>query len=422
MTRSRLFLAGACLLATFGTASAGGFFTNGLPPAGGTQYPTTIPLTGNETIPADTNLPSGLAPQSESLTVTQLQAGDFSSYGSVAFRNALIGGDFGTNLWQRGTAASANISNTLTYYADGWWNLGGASSSVNVTKETGAADITTAYLASARFQRTAANTDTAQICTGQVLTTANSARFQGKVVEFSAHMLTGGNFSAANSQVTMTIGYGTGTDQSAANFAAGSWTSYVAAVAQPTTISSTWTRYSAVANIPLTATQVGVKICFTPVGTAGATDWFEFTGAQLDANPGADNFDGTPNSSFSIAAFERLPQSIEALREYAYFYRFAEPASGAAVNGICQATGANTNACTANLPVVMRAVPTLTITTAGTFKVNIAGTVTTIATPTASTCSASSCAVTAANTNTAGQAELLTGGGGTGKWDVSAEL
>jgi hypothetical protein len=72
--------------------------------------------------------------------------------------------------------------------------------------------------------------------------------------------------------------------------------------------------------------------------------------------------------------------------------------------------------------VMQAAIPTIAITTAGTFKVNIAGVSTTIATPTAGVCASQSCTVTAANTNTAGQAESLTGGGGTGAWDVSAEF
>jgi hypothetical protein len=65
-------LALAGLLAGSGAALAAGFFTNGLPPAGGSQYPTTIPLTGNETFPADTNLASGLNPASEAITAGQI--------------------------------------------------------------------------------------------------------------------------------------------------------------------------------------------------------------------------------------------------------------------------------------------------------------------------------------------------------------
>lgn len=417
-------LAGALALAALLAvpAEAGGYFTNGVPSAGGTQYPNTIPLTGAETIPADTNLSGGQNPQSEAITTTQLAGFAMTGYGSGGWRNGLVGGDLGTNPWQRGTAASADISNTLTYYADQWWNLGGASSAIDVTKETGAADITAGYAASARFQRKSGNTDTAAICTGQVLTSANSTRFQSKLVEFTLHMLAGANFSGASSQVTITIAYGTGSDQSAATFAGGTWTGQ-AAVNQVTTISTTWTRYGVVASVPAMATQIGVKICYTPVGTAGTNDWVEFTGAQLDANASAIGWNGVGTSTLNAASLERRPASIETRLAYAYFYRLVEPASTAAIPAMCQAVGATSNICNVFLPETMRATtPTITITTAGTFKVNIAGTPTTIATPTASVCGTNSCAVTAGNTNTAGQAELLSGGGGTGKWDISAEL
>lgn len=46
-------------------AIAGGLYTNGLPSA--------TSITGNETIPADTNLPSGANPQTEAITVNQLR-------------------------------------------------------------------------------------------------------------------------------------------------------------------------------------------------------------------------------------------------------------------------------------------------------------------------------------------------------------
>jgi hypothetical protein len=48
-----------------GNALAAGFLTNGLPAA-------VAPLTGNETLPADTNLPQGLNPASEAVTLGQL--------------------------------------------------------------------------------------------------------------------------------------------------------------------------------------------------------------------------------------------------------------------------------------------------------------------------------------------------------------
>lgn len=61
-----LLLAGAAALGLATAALAGGMVTN--------QYPAaTLPLTGNETIPADTNLSQGLNPQSEAITIPQIK-------------------------------------------------------------------------------------------------------------------------------------------------------------------------------------------------------------------------------------------------------------------------------------------------------------------------------------------------------------
>lgn len=419
--RMMKLLAAVAVLAFAGcqAADAAGVFTNGVPPAGGSQYPSTIPLTGLETIPADTNLTGGQNPASEAITVQQLVGATSNSYGIKGDPNLLVGGDFGINQWQRGTAASANITSTLTYYADGWWNLGGASSSINVTKETGAADITTAYLASDRFQRTAANTDTTAICTGQVVPTLISAQLQGKTVEFSSHLLAGANFSAAGSQVTMTVGYGTGTDQSAANFAAGTWTGQVN-TSQLTTISTTWSRYSVVAAIPATAKQVGVEICYTPVGTAGTNDWVEFTGAQLDGNAAAVAANGAGGVSGNIGTYSRRALTVEYDLEDLFYQQTNEVAGLYLAPGMVSAT--NVERAILPLSGTMRATPTCTF-TAGGFDWNIAGTNGAVGTLTQVTGSTASLLVIGdTKTATAGGTAFLNGTGTTGKIACSSEL
>ena len=57
-----------------GPALSAGNLTNGLPLAGAAPYQSTIPLTGNELAPFDTQLPGGRQPQSEAVSVSQLAA------------------------------------------------------------------------------------------------------------------------------------------------------------------------------------------------------------------------------------------------------------------------------------------------------------------------------------------------------------
>lgn len=340
-----------------------GFYTNGVPTAGGTQYPTTLPLTGNERFGVDTMLGSGLNPASEAVSVSQMAAYALGVAGGGGWRNALVGGDFGTNLWQRGTSGTATTT-ALTYGADRWALLSGTGTEIKMIRSTTAGDLpATGYIAAAKIQRTASQTGVIASCVQQVLTSANSTRFQGQKAEFVFHATAGATFSAASSIITATIATGTGSDESAANFSTGAWTGYAVAVAQPITISTTNGRYSAVATIPATATQVGVKICFTPVGTAGATDYFAFTGAQLDINPGAVAIINSAGTSAGQAlSFERRPQSIESMLQYYYYYRLTETVAVTPV-AICAVSTTSRGVCLLTFPTTMRTVPTMTYTT-----------------------------------------------------------
>lgn len=429
-------LAGALALVMLATpASAGGYFTNGVPPAGGTQYPTTIPLTGAETIPADTNLSGGANPQSEAISISQL-----SGYmaGRPSLFSMVIGGDAGTNLFQRGTTGSS-VTTTATYGGpDRFFYWSGTGTAMTVSRDSTAGDIPPTYQYAFKMARTSGQTGVVQVCMAQEIASVNSYLYRGQTVELDFYATTGADFSAASNNMTAYVVYGTGTDDGSSKMAFGlnaggggasAWTGQANATAAVIGLGADGTqgRYAAVATIPATATEVGIALCYTPVGTASTNDYIAFAGIQLVRNPSLASLVSTTvgysSANVQLTSFQRRPAGIEASMQYSYFYRLNEPASTAALPGTCQAVGASTNICNVFMPVPMFAtVPTITITTAGTFKVNIAGTPTTIATPTASVCSRTACAVTAGNTNTAGQVELLSGGGGTGAWDISAEL
>jgi len=409
----KLGLAAALLALGLTSAVAGGIFPG---------YPSASPpLTGNETIPADTNLSGGVPPQTELITTSQL--GQYvNGVAGAQFKNSLICGDFATCPWQRGTSPGGDIANTLTYTADRWFAIGGASSAINVTKQTGASDITTGYAASYRFQRKASNADTTAICFGQVLETVNSVKYQGNTAVLSFIAKSGANFSASNGNIAVTIAYGTGTDGTSANFASGSWTGYTVANAGATAatqaITSTFTRYTISAAIPTSANQVGVKICYTPVGTAGSNDWIEIIGAQLEATSAS-------VSNAVATAFEYLPPEIVAERAQRYFWQVNEGASTQRY-ALGQATTSTNANIVVPLPVTMRATPTIAA-TVGSFSV-------TVAAGTAQACTALAAVSSAANTQsmtlactvaanlTAGNATQMIGGGGAGLFSASADL
>lgn len=121
--------------------------------AAGVPQRTVSLLTGAELVPADTQVSGGAAPQEATIPLSSLAA---YAQPVISFRNVLDCPDFSTNPWQRGTAF-ATISNTLTYTADRFFAVGGASSSINVSKAANT-DVP-GFTSALQFQRTAANTD-----------------------------------------------------------------------------------------------------------------------------------------------------------------------------------------------------------------------------------------------------------------------
>lgn len=346
----------------------------------------------------------------------------------TSLRNAVIGGDFGVNPWQRGTSFTG-ITSSLTYTADRFAALGGASSSISVSRQTGTP--VPGFAAHARFGRASSNADLDPIKFIQVLTSAASTRFQGLPFVLSFYARAGANFSPASSLLTVTVGTGTGADESAANFAAGSWTAYAGVTlyssagvsATGVTLTTSFQRFTLSGVVPAAATQVGFNFAMTPVGTAGASDYFEVTGVQLEV---------MPQGGVSATPFEWRPAPIERMLCQHYFYRLNE--GGVAVKQLMgQANTTQIASLLVKFPVPMR---TVTTTSLATTTATVGSQTLTAAAGTA-TSSLSSLVVTASSATTesmnltgtlaaagmtAGHATYLIGGGSTGSISADAEL
>jgi hypothetical protein len=328
------------------------------------------------------------------------------------FRNLIDGGDFTVNPWQRnvpglasaGAIASA-ITNTATYFADRWFHVGGASSSITPSKQTNTTVV--GFANSLRVQRTAANTDTTAISTGHVLETADCYRLQGQTVTLSFWAMSNANYSGG--VLTVKIVSGTGTNQSAANLVSGSWTGQANAVNSTVTLTGTMQRFQVSGVIPAAATQVGVLFQWTPVGTAGTTDAIELIGVQLEIGSVAGPFE-----------FRDVQVELEICQRYAWV--IPEPASGVVI-GAGSVSATNTEIWYLATPVQMRTAPTVT-TSVGTFKTNSStgGVAAATGLTGNATHTANVIGLTATGTGTAGQAALLQGGGGTGYIVASADF
>ena len=411
-------------------------------------------LTGRELIPADTQIAGGSQPQTVLIPSALLVGIDGVFQGSSSLtRNLLRNGDISVNPFQRGASQAADIANTLTYGADGFAFQGGASSAINWSSQTGATDIVAnQFTKSFRFQRKSANADTAQVCQINVLTSADSVALQGQSFVYSFWVKPGANFSPTNGNIVINVASGTGTDQSAANFKAGTWTTQTSAVtggnvalagststqtgtypvtvasAQatiqvlPSGLSSQWLQVWVSGVIPATATQVGTSICFTPVGTAGANDWIETSNHQLEIT--------SATAVVNPTAFEHHSAQSDLTLAQRFFTILTEPAAGVQVPVTGNSTSATAAAMAYSFPVTMRSAPTFTAlgtALSGSTWTNKCGNVnnalatTFIVTATANTVSGASLTVTSTG-STIGFGCVLTGAGGGSILSWSAEL
>lgn len=331
--------------------------------------------------------------------------------GAIQFKNMLDGGDFTTNPFQRNIPglASANvlstaITSTPGYFADRWFGVGGASSAILFAKDSDSSVL--GFGTALRFQRQSGNTNTAPLNMGQVLETVDSIRMQGLPIVFSGFMYAGSNYSGG--VVTIQIISGTGTDQSAANLAAGSWTNQTVVATLAFTVGNAAAPFALTGTVPNNCTQLGVLISWTPSGTAGANDFIRVLGLQLEA--------GTVPTNF-----EHRDVEVELALAQRYAFVIAEAAAGVSQGAGGVATGTNAVNFTISLPTPMRAAPTVTV-TVGSFKQHLgAAAVAATGLTGNATHTTTVVGLNSTGTATAGQGAILEGGGGSGFIVASAD-
>jgi hypothetical protein len=242
-------------------------------------------------------------------------------------------------VWQRGTSVAANNG----YGPDRWKCFSGA---VDLTVSRQVTNDTTnlpfiQYCA--RVQRNSGATGTTTKYITQSFETINSIPYAGKTVTLSFYARKGANFSATSDALAIRLFSGTGTDQ---NYIDG-YTGSATAVSGTATLTTTWQRFSATGTVATSATEITPVFSYDPTGTAGANDYFEITGVQLEVGSVATPFKtyaGTIQGE--LAACQR------------YYYRWTTGGTSTAWAG----TGMNYSSTNAlvmvKLPVSMRVNPT----------------------------------------------------------------
>jgi hypothetical protein len=255
----------------------------------------------------------------------------------LGFRNLLINGDFG--IWQRGTSAAMATGSGTGYLADRWTAArAGYAAGGTVSRQSASLD---GFQYCSRIQRNSGNTSTAIVYYFQTMETANSVPVASKTVTYSFYIRAGANLSGT---LLARLYSGTATDQ--VNYPDAAITGSATVITSALSVTTSWQRVVLTGQVGSTATQLFTGFEWTPSGTAGAADFFEVTGVQLEANA-----QPTP--------FEQLPIAIETSLCQRYFYII--PAGGITVYNPYWNVGLSGGGQWANYnhPVEMRVVPAL---------------------------------------------------------------
>jgi len=230
------------------------------------------------------NLPAASSWADSLLYVTDGVSGVYQSDGSTwsalgaPGRNMLINGD--CEVWQRGAGGSASIAiaaSATAYTCDMAYLAANANEASVVSQQAG---LTNGSRYCARVQRNSGQTGTSAMVFGFPLTTDQVVALRGQRISISAVMRAGANWSPASGNVLFEFHTGTGAEAKRGAGFTGDVT--VATVTAPLTTTATRFSATSASTVPTNATQGEVVFGFTPVGTAGAADYFEVDEVQLE--------------------------------------------------------------------------------------------------------------------------------------------
>lgn len=223
------------------------------------------------------------------------------------WKNPVLNSNF--SVWQRGTSI-AQAASTTAYTADRWsFQTQASQASVFSRQSTNDTTNLPNIQYCARVQRNSGQTGTGTIYVANSFESINSIPFAGKAVTVSFYARAGANYSAASSLLPIYLWSGTGTDQNVN----GGYTGAAIVGSVNATLTTTWQRFTFTGTVASTATELALQAQFIPVGTAGANDYFEFTGVQLEVGSSATSYYPNGNTyQAELAACQRYAQQWNA--------------------------------------------------------------------------------------------------------------
>ena len=219
---------------------------------------------------------------------------------NVAGKNICLNSNY--SVWQRGTSFSLAASNNA-YTADRWQVSTTANAASTISRQATGDTTNLPFIQYClRLQRNSGQTGTTGQFMYQTMESVNSIPFAGKSVTMSFYVRAGATYISSGASSVFKLWSGTGTDQ---NLFAG-FTGQTAVATVTPTITATWQRVTVTGTVGATATQLAIGLDMGAVGTAGATDYVEMTGWQLEVAASASAY--SPNTStypLELAACQR---------------------------------------------------------------------------------------------------------------------
>jgi hypothetical protein len=271
-----------------------------------------------------------------------------------AGKNRIINGAM--NVWQRGTSVAVS-SSTNAYTADRW-ALSTFSNCASTVSRQATSDTTNLpnIQYCARFQRNSGQTGTSGFYVTQAFETINSIPFAGQAVTLSFYARRGANYSPTSNILKVYVMTGTGTDQPRAGAA---YTGEASPINSTATLTTTWQRFTFTGTLATSTTELSPIFEATHTGTAGANDYFEITGVQLELGSTATTFAQTGGTiQGELAACQR------------YFQRFDASTNANTYYGLATVNATNQPFMTFPLKVNMRTAPSFSASGANTFNFN----------------------------------------------------
>jgi len=256
----------------------------------------------------------------------------------VGFRNRIINGDM--RIWQRGTSGFTT-TNSGTFVADRMYMFSGVSTTSTASQVT--STTLSGFPFATRIQRSSGNTGTNDILYFQAIETSNCQDLAGRTISVSFYARAGSDYSAASSNLLALVATGSGSDQGIDSWIASTWTSSLTSTIGTAVLTTSWQRFSYSYTVPAGTNEIILAFNSPRTGTAGANDYFDITGIQLEAGSNATDF-------------ERRPIGTELALCQRYFYRYAT--ANADFQEIANRTGLTTAYISINTPEPMRTTPT----------------------------------------------------------------